>query len=289
MVPKTAENFRLLCTGENGIGNNGKPLHYKGTNFHKIKRLFMAQAGDIVKNDGTSGESIYGHVFDDENYDLLHEEGAISMANFGEKNTNSSQFFITSISCSHLDGINVVVGYVLRGFGIISEMEKYASDEGVPLKEMTIVNSGQILEGEDWGYHDCDETDDKLPPYPIDWEESFKKLDVDEMLNILNLIKNSGNFFYTNLRYVEAARKYKKAMRYFQFFSNQLSMDENRSSLQQFHITNCVNTAAVELKLGNHFDAKHACNEVRIIYLCLSRSIDFMPIFFYNILGSQVR
>lgn len=70
VVPKTAENFRALCTGECGIGTLGKPLHYKGTKFHKIKRVFVVQSGDVVKNDGSSGESIYGPVFDDENFEL---------------------------------------------------------------------------------------------------------------------------------------------------------------------------------------------------------------------------
>lgn len=70
VVPKTAENFRCLCTGEKGIGIDGKPLHYKGIKFHKVQRLFMVQGGDIVKNDGSSGESIYGPLFDDENFIL---------------------------------------------------------------------------------------------------------------------------------------------------------------------------------------------------------------------------
>lgn len=70
IVPKTAENFRALCTGECGIGAMGKPLHYKGINFHKVTRMYVAQSGDIVKNNGTCGESIYGPTFDDENFDL---------------------------------------------------------------------------------------------------------------------------------------------------------------------------------------------------------------------------
>lgn len=70
VTPKTAENFRCLCTGEKGIGASGKALHYKGTRFHKVQRLFMVQGGDIVKNDGTNGESIYGQHFDDENMTL---------------------------------------------------------------------------------------------------------------------------------------------------------------------------------------------------------------------------
>lgn len=70
VVPKTAENFRCLCTGEKGNGNTGKPLHYKGIKFHKIRRLFMVQGGDVVNNTGVSGESIYGPTFEDENFDL---------------------------------------------------------------------------------------------------------------------------------------------------------------------------------------------------------------------------
>lgn len=70
VVPKTAENFRALCTGEKGIGQLGKPLHYKGVKFHKVTRVYVAQSGDVVNNDGTAGESIYGPIFDDENFEL---------------------------------------------------------------------------------------------------------------------------------------------------------------------------------------------------------------------------
>lgn len=70
VVPKTAENFRALCTGEKGIGQLGKPLHYKGIRFHKVTRVYVAQSGDVVNNDGTGGESIYGPVFEDENFKL---------------------------------------------------------------------------------------------------------------------------------------------------------------------------------------------------------------------------
>lgn len=70
VVPKTAENFRALCTGEKGIGTLGKPLHYKGVRFHKVTRVYVAQSGDVVNNDGTCGESIYGPLFEDENFKL---------------------------------------------------------------------------------------------------------------------------------------------------------------------------------------------------------------------------
>lgn len=86
VVPKTAENFRSLCTGERGIGTFGQPLHYKGIKFHKVQRIFMAQGGDVVRNNGTLGESIYGAVFEDENFTLkvLSSIYAFAFHKFGD-------------------------------------------------------------------------------------------------------------------------------------------------------------------------------------------------------------
>ncbi|SPP77348.1 blast:Peptidyl-prolyl cis-trans isomerase D [Drosophila guanche] len=179
VVPKTAENFRALCTGECGIGQLGQPLHYKGNRFHRIKRVFAAQSGDVVKNDGTSGESIYGPVFEDENFQLTHnEEGVVSMANYGTPNTNNSQFFVTAVGCENLNGINVVVGRVLRGLGVVAEMELNCNDEGDPTAEIVIRNCGELAQGEDWGIECSDETPDKLPPYPMDWTGKSDKYTV---------------------------------------------------------------------------------------------------------------
>ncbi|KAJ6634791.1 Peptidyl-prolyl cis-trans isomerase D, partial [Pseudolycoriella hygida] len=263
VVPKTAENFRALCTGEKGIGRSGKALHYKGSKFHKVQRMFMAQGGDIVSDKGCNGESIYGPIFDDENFTLMHEAGAVSMANFGKPNTNNSQFFICSLECPQLDGTNVVVGYVLRGFGIVDEMGKYATNEAIPMRDIVIVDSGEICNGEGWKYCVNDETGDKLPLFPLDWMDIELEINVEDILIILNQIKNAGNYFFNLKRYAEASQKYNKASRYYTYYSKGKQLTkESKSQLDAFYLTNCLNIAAAYLKLSNFVDAKTACDMI---------------------------
>ncbi|OMO78376.1 hypothetical protein CCACVL1_14453 [Corchorus capsularis] len=147
LVPKTAENFRALCTGEKGIGiSTGKPLHYKGSFFHRIIKGFMAQGGDFSKGNGTGGESIYGGKFADENFKLTHDGfGHLSMANSGP-NTNGSQFFITFKPQPHLNGKHVVFGKVIKGLDTLKKIELVGTGDGKPAKPVKISDCGEISE-----------------------------------------------------------------------------------------------------------------------------------------------
>lgn len=146
-VPKTVENFRALCTGEKGEGVAGKPLHFKGSNFHRIIPGFMAQGGDFTQGDGTGGESIYGEKFEDENFKIKHAEpGYVAMANAGP-NTNGSQFYILFRPTPHLDGKHVVFGKVELGMDVVRKLEATGDPTntmGTPTKQVTIVDCGEV-------------------------------------------------------------------------------------------------------------------------------------------------
>ncbi|XP_063704107.1 peptidyl-prolyl cis-trans isomerase G [Culicoides brevitarsis] len=147
VVPKTAENFRCLCTGEKGIGKvTEKPLYYKNVIFHRVVKDFMCQAGDFSNNNGTGGESIYGGTFEDEGFIFKHDKPfLLSMANRGA-NTNGSQFFITTQPAPHLDNIHVVFGHVVAGHDIVRQIELLPVDRNSrPLSDVVITNCGELI------------------------------------------------------------------------------------------------------------------------------------------------
>lgn len=154
IVPKTAENFRSLCTGERGASRSKARLHYRGAPFHRVIKGFMLQGGDFTRGDGTGGESIYGERFGDEwpsdggksNPAMRHASaGTLSMANAGP-DTNGSQFFITTVPTPHLDGKHVVFGRVVEGMSVVSVIENVLVDPKTnrPFAKVTISGCGEL-------------------------------------------------------------------------------------------------------------------------------------------------
>jgi len=143
-VPATVENFRALCTGEKGIGKSGKPLHYKGSIFHRVIPGFMLQGGDFTDFNGRGGESIYGRTFPDENFKVTHDRpGVLSMANAGP-NSNGSQFFLTTAPTPWLDGKHVVFGRVISGMQLVKSIESLGSQSGQTRQQIAIIDSGEL-------------------------------------------------------------------------------------------------------------------------------------------------
>jgi peptidylprolyl isomerase len=144
-VPKTVDNFLHLCLCDRGHGTQSeKPLCYKGSPFHRIIPNFMMQGGDTTKHDGTGGESIFGGSFEDENFLIKHASaGIVSMANAGP-NTNGSQFFITTVITSWLDGHHVVFGRVINGLDVVKAIERVGCSSGTPSKQVVIAGCGEI-------------------------------------------------------------------------------------------------------------------------------------------------
>ncbi|KAH7106843.1 peptidyl-prolyl cis-trans isomerase [Auriculariales sp. MPI-PUGE-AT-0066] len=201
LVPRTAENFRALCTGEKGVGAAGKPLHYKGSMFHRVIKDFMIQGGDFTAGNGTGGESIYGEKFDDEAFPLKHEKPfLLSMANAGP-NTNGSQF-LSLRSRRH-----IWTGSTLS----------LASDK--PVKDVVIVDCGQLSHEEYAAYVAEEEQrlkeagpDEKYEDQPQDCDRDAS--DPKVALEIAKEIREAANVHFKKGDTKRALTAYRKAVRY---------------------------------------------------------------------------
>ncbi|KAL0376111.1 UNVERIFIED_CONTAM: Peptidyl-prolyl cis-trans isomerase CYP40 [Sesamum calycinum] len=265
VVPRTAENFRALCTGEKGIGpNTGVPLHYKVFVIHFSAVLtavayvsvilsdsVLVLGGDISAGDGTGGESIYGLKFEDENFELKHErKGMLSMANAGP-NTNGSQFFITTTRTSHLDEKHVVFGKVIKGMGVVRSIEHVTTGENDrPTVDVVIADCGEIPEGADDGIANFFKDGDMYPDWPADLNDNSSEL--SWWITAVELIKGYGNEHFKKQDYKMALRKYRKALRYLDVCWEKEGIDEDKSMyLRKMKAQIFTNSSACKLKLGD--------------------------------------
>lgn len=258
ITPKTADNFRALCTGEKGLGETTeKPLHFKGCPFHRIIKGFMIQGGDFSNQDGTGGESIYGAKFEDENFKLKHDKpGLLSMANAGP-GTNGSQFFITTVPTPHLNDKHVVFGKVLKGMDVVRELEEQKTGESdKPVKDCFISDCGELAPGEDDGFKIVDDgTGDIYPRHPAEADLDIK--DQEKVKEAVTIIKNSGNTYFKKQDYLTAQKKYTKALSYIYEMNEQCDVDTvvEKEIAMKFTLPLQLNIAACNLKLEKYNEA----------------------------------
>ncbi|TWW55353.1 Peptidyl-prolyl cis-trans isomerase D [Takifugu flavidus] len=259
VAPKTAENFRALCT---------------------VIKKFMIQGGDFSNHNGTGGESIYGEKFEDENFHYMHDKvGLLSMANAGP-NTNGSQFFITTVPTPHLDGKHVVFGQVLKGLGVVNMLESIETKEDAPVKPCAIADCGEHKDGDSWGSAPSDGSGDAHPDYPEDSDIDLK--DVDQVLSVAEEVKNIGNKLFKSQDWKGAVSKYNKALRYLEASRDQLEEEEEVEKLQQklepTALSCYLNTAACHLKLQLWQEALDSCNQASLHNLSMNAAIDALEL-----------